>query len=221
MSIADSAFLMEQVRLAEINFTDEFAARPQPGSTPAVFESEVFRPFTQFKRFLAHVTANITPNLWNNYIKTAPPGTSYNTFSSIMLIVGTAYAAQALKDTVTYGGVPEWIEDEDEDFFRSATYRAINYTGFLGTPELLLEELNSIWAKGAKAAAGGDNAILAAVMEAAGLAPSLSVLQSDVKALSEGGERAAERTVGMIPFAGSLYVTKTPLVDLLTQANME
>jgi len=219
VSIPDSAFLTEQIRLAQINFTDEFSARPQPGSTPAIFESEVFRPFSQFKRFLAHVTANITPNLWSNYIKTAPPGTSYNTFSSVITIVMTAYLAQAFKDTVTYGETPEWIEDEDEEFFRSATYRAINYTGFLGTPELLLEELNSIWSKGAKAAAAGDNGILATAMEAAGVAPSLGVIQSDIKALNAGGERASERLVGMLPFIGSLSVTKDPLIDLLNQAN--
>jgi hypothetical protein len=219
VSIPDAAFLADQIRLAQINFTDEFSARPQPGSTPAIFESEVFRPFSQFKRFLAHVTANITPNLWSNYIKTAPPGTSYNTFSSVITIVMTAYVAQAFKDTVTYGETPEWIEDEDEEFFRSATYRAINYTGFLGTPELLLEELNSIWSKGAKAAANGDNGIMATALEAAGMAPSLGVIQSDVKALNEGGERATERLVGMVPFFGSLAVTKDPLIDLLNQAN--
>jgi len=219
VTIEDASFLTEQIRLAQINFTDEFSARPQPGSTPAVFESEVFRPFSQFKRFLAHVTANITPNLWSNYIKTAPPGTSYNTFSSVITIVMTAYLAQAFKDLVTYGETPEWIEDEDEEFFRSASYRAINYTGFLGTPELLLEELNSIWSKGAKAAASGDNGILASALEAAGVAPSLGVIQSDIKAFEEGGERGAERAVGMLPFIGSLSVTKDPLIDLLTQAN--
>ena len=219
VTIEDASFLTEQIRLAQINFTDEFSARPQPGSTPAVFESEVFRPFSQFKRFLAHVTANITPNLWSNYIKTAPPGTSYNTFSSVITIVMTAYLAQAFKDLVTYGETPEWIEDEDEEFFRSASYRAINYTGFLGTPELLLEELNSIWSKGAKAAASGDNGILASALEAAGVAPSLGVIQSDIKAFEEGGERGAERAVGMLPFIGSLSVTKDPLIGLLTQAN--
>ncbi len=217
----EASFLTEQVRLANINFTDEFSARPQPGSTPAIFESEVFRPFTQFKRFLAHVTANITPNLWQNYIKTAPPGTSYNTFSSIMTIVATAYIAQAFKDSVAYGETPEWIEDEDEDFFRSATYRAISYTGFLGTPELLLEELNSIWTKGAQAAANGESAFGAMALESTQLAPSLSLIQSDVKAFNKGGERSAERLVGMIPFAGSLYNVKTPLVDLLMQGNQE
>jgi hypothetical protein len=217
----DASFLSEQIRLAQINFTDEFSARPQPGSTPAIFESEVFRPFSQFKRFLAHVTANITPNLWNNYTKTAPPGTSYNTFSSVITIVMTAYLAQAFKDMVTYGETPEWIEDEDEEFFRSATYRAINYTGFLGTPELLLEELNNIWSKGAKAAASDDNAMLATALEAAGVAPSLGVMQSDIKAFNAGGERSAERAVGMLPFIGSLSVTKDPLIDLLTQADKE
>jgi len=122
---------------------------------------------------------------------------------------------------VTYGETPDWIEDEDEDFFRSATYRAINYTGFLGTPELLLEELNSIWSKGAKAAVAGDNAIMASTLEAAGIAPSLGVMQSDIKAFNAGGERSAERAVGMLPFIGSLSVTKDPLIELLNKANKE
>jgi hypothetical protein len=217
----DAIFLADQVRLASINFTDEFAARPQPGSTPAIFESEVFRPFTQFKRFLAHVTANITPNLWKNYVKNAPPGASYNTFSSVMAIVATAYIAQAFKDNIAYGEVPDWIEDEDEDFFRSATYRAVSYSGFLGTPELLLEELNNIWTQGAQAAMSDENAFGAMAMEAAGIAPSIGVLQSDIKAFNAGGERSAERAVGIIPFAGSLYNIKTPLVDLLMQVDEE
>ena len=122
LSIADSSFLQDQMGLAEINFTDEFTARPQPGSTPAIFESEVFRPFTQFKRFLAHVTANMVPRIWNTYIKSAPPGTSFDTFSSVITIMVTAYLAQALKDTIAYGGTPEWIEDEDDKFFRSSTF---------------------------------------------------------------------------------------------------
>ncbi len=217
----DAIFIANQVRLANINFTDEFSARPQPGSTPAIFESEVFRPFTQFKRFLAHVTANITPNLWKTYIKNAPPGVSYNTFSSVITVIATAYIAQALKDSIAYGGIPEWIEDEDEEFFRSATYRAISYSGFIGTPELLLEELNNVWSKGAQAALLDENAFGAMASETARIAPSVSVLQSDIKAFNAGGERSAERAVGILPFVGSLYNVKTPLVDLLMQVDKE
>ena len=220
LSIADSSFLQDQMGLAEINFTDEFTARPQPGSTPAIFESEVFRPFTQFKRFLAHVTANMVPRIWNTYIKSAPPGTSFDTFSSVITIMVTAYLAQALKDTIAYGGTPEWIEDEDDKFFRSSTYRAMNYTGFLGTPELMLEELNSIWKKGVNSAIDDEqNSIAAIAMEIAAVAPSLGVLQSDVKAFREGGEKGAERAVGMIPFIGSLQVTKQPLIELIESLN--
>ena len=215
MSNEDRNFLQEQLRLAEINFTDEFTARPQPGSVPAIFESEVFAPYTQFKRFLAHITANMIPNMWNNYIKTAPPGTSFDTYSSVVMVVASAYAAQALKDLIAYGETPDWIEDEDDNFFRSGAYRAINYSGFMGTPELLLEEINDVFSKGVIAAQNGDNALGAMALEALSIAPSIGVLQSDVKAINEGGEKRNERIVGMIPFAGSLQTTKQPLLDLL------
>jgi hypothetical protein len=215
LSSADAKFLQEQMRLAEINFTDEFTARPQPGSVPAIFESEVFGPYTQFKRFLAHVTANMIPNMWKNYIKTAPPGTGFDVYSSVVMIVASAYAAQALKDFIAYGGTPEWIEEEDDRFFRSESWRAINYSGFMGTPELLLEELNSVFKAGVMAAQDGDNALAAMALEGLGIAPSMGVIQSDIKAFNEGGERASERLAGMIPFFGSLQVTKQPIVDRL------
>jgi len=215
MSNSDRDFLSEQIRLAEINFTDEFTARPQPGSVPAIFESEVFAPYTQFKRFLAHITANMIPNLWNNYVKTAPPGTSFDTYSSIVMVVASAYAAQALKDLIAYGETPDWIEDEDDNFFRSGSYRAINYSGFMGTPELLLEEINDVFSKGVNAAQNGNNPLGAMVLEALSVAPSIGVLQSDIKAINAGGEKRNERLVGMIPFVGSLQTTKQPLIDLL------
>ena len=96
----------------------------------------------------------------------------------------------------------------------------MNYTGFLGTPELMLEELNSIWKKGVNSAIDDEqNSIAAIAMEIAAVAPSLGVLQSDVKAFREGGKKGAERAVGMIPFIGSLQVTKQPLIELIESLN--
>ena len=210
---AEAGFLSDQVRLLQINFTDEFSARPQPGSTPAIFESEIFRPFTQFKRFLAHVTANIIPNMWKNYIRRGPPEANFDVFSSLVLVYASAFLAQRMKDVISYGETPEWIEDPDEDFFESEIYRAINYTGFLGTPEYFLEELNNLWVKSAQAAAKDENPIGTLLTEIASIAPVIGVTETDIRHINEGGTKAKERVVGAIPFAGSLKATRDPLLQ--------
>ena len=133
--------VVRQYQTVAINYTDEFTARPEPGSAWKISEDEHLRLVTQYKRFISHFTANIIPNLWKNYIKHGSPQVRFQMFRNIMLTFVMAFTAQALKDLMKYGGEAPYLEEWDENFWNSSYGRGIRYTGWVGTPEIIFESI--------------------------------------------------------------------------------
>ena len=133
--------IMNIYQTANINYIDEFTARPETGSSSKLFEDERFRLFTQYKRFITHFTANIIPTLWNRYIQYGSPQVRYQVFQNIMLTFVMAYTAQALKDLLRYGEEAPYLDDWEEDIWDSKYGRAIRYTGWAGSPEIAFESI--------------------------------------------------------------------------------
>ena len=114
-----------------------------------------------------------------------------------------AFASQALKDALLYGGTPEWLEDEDDDFWRSDLYRAIQYTGFLGTPEIIVDHLTDMLK-----ATQDDSPGAALLGEILGVAPALSIAGGDIRRYQRD---PAEGLTRIIPFAGDVQWSKQQL----------
>ena len=144
MNDPTSPFYQEMMNIfqsANINYIDEFTARPETGTSPKVFEDERLRLFTQYKRFISHFTANQIPALWNRYISHGSPQVRYQVFTNIMLTLLLAYTAQGLKDLLKYGEEAPYLEEWEDDFWNSKYGRAVKYTGWSGTPQDLLESI--------------------------------------------------------------------------------
>lgn len=144
LGAADAADLYENYINGVINFTDEFAVRPEPGSTPKWIEDPQLRLFSQFKRFISHFTANVIPQAWKMYIRRGPPGMTYGTFSIIMGAYGMAMFSQMMKDYIVYGEKAPWLEDDEEEpyWLRTSYWRAAEYSGWMGTPAMLIQGIS-------------------------------------------------------------------------------
>jgi len=101
--------LQKQLGFGITNFIDEFALRPEPGSTARVFDDNRFALFTQFKKFTWNFTTNIVPQLWKMYLKRGKPEYTYSTFSALMVSFAMAYAGLYLRSALRGG------EDDEDD----------------------------------------------------------------------------------------------------------
>ena len=143
----ETSWLMKQYQIGATNFTDEFAIRPQPGTSQRIMEDPRWRLFTQYKRFITTFMAQIIPHTWEYYIRRGPPGMGYRTFNTIMGAVLMGYLAMAFKDWLVWGGEPPWLEDDDEDpdFTKERWWRALNYSGWIGSSGMLVEAIMRHW----------------------------------------------------------------------------
>ena len=144
LSPKDLETLRKQYRIGMTNYTDEFSVRPEPGSVPRILEDPALRLFTQFKRFIAHFTANNIRQTWRLYIRRGPPGMSYGTFKALMFAYLTAYFSMLMKDFIVYGEKAPWLDDEDEEeprWLNTSTWRAAKYSGWTGTPSMILDAI--------------------------------------------------------------------------------
>lgn len=179
---------------AIINIIDEFAVRPEPGATPIVFDDHRFALFTQFKRFSAHMTAHVIPQLWRMYIKRGNPQYTYGTFANLMMAYGVAYLGLTLK---------ELIRGDDDDDEGKKMITALQYS-WAGT-------LPDIWELGRKVyktASGGSSPSQAAkdiLSQSPGANTTYSMLK-DIAGVGSSDEvksdKALEKLVKKIPFAG-------------------
>lgn len=126
---------LEMYRAGVTNFIDEFAMRPEPGSSPEIFDDHRFVLFTQFQRFTAHMTANMIPHLWSMYIKRGNPKYTYATFSAIIMAYALAWTGLYLRFGLRG-------DDEDDEKKKQAKedklyYKALEYS-WLGTvPDII------------------------------------------------------------------------------------
>ena len=141
----DTRELFENLRdfynLAVANYVDEFAARPEKGTGSLAQEDPRLRFFTQYTRFIFHFSTNQLPTLWNLYIQRGSPTMHYKIFANIAMTMMIATFGQYMKMMMQYGEIPEWFEDEDEDFFQSFLYHGVTYAGYGGTPEWAFDKL--------------------------------------------------------------------------------
>jgi len=184
-----------------IRFTDELVVRPEPGSTPKIIENPHFALFTQFKRFIAHFTANVIPRAWRGYLTSGKPKMSRQMFTVIMASYAMAMLSQMMKDYIVYGEQAPWLEDdeEDPDWLRTSYSRAASYTGWGGTPFMAVEFINEFNRNAATQ--GPMENIFGALI---GESPMLNTIYSDLNSKRTLMETVAKRT----PFLGDIKQTR-------------
>lgn len=192
MSQDDLKFIAEQQMNFKINFIDEFASRPEPGSSPLIFDDHRFALFTQFKRFVSHFTANVLPQLWSMYIKRGNPKYNYATFSAIMTSTALAYAGLSLKAALRG-------DDEDEED-KVNIVKALEYS-WLGS----YADLYDMGETAYKVGTGKQSASKALLSQAPGVNTAVGISTDAFKALSDEeatSNKAKDKLVEKIPFAG-------------------
>lgn len=193
--------LLNEFRNGTINFIDEFASRPEPGSTPIIFDDHRFALFTQFKRFTAHLTANVIPQLWSMYIKrSGTPEYSYATFSSIILTFAMAYVGLALKDALR----GEEGDDEADKLIKSLEY---SWGGTI--PDLW--EIGRKTYKGLSGKSSPSSAAKDVLSQAPGANTIFTIGKDTMKSFSENEEestKAKDKLVEKIPFLGEMPVLR-------------
>ena len=200
--------LHEAYKTGLIRFTDELVVRPEPGSTPKIIEDPRFALFTQFKRFIAHFTANVIPRVWSGYIKSNKPGMTRNTFTVIVAAYAMAMLSQMIKDSIVYGEKAPWLEDEEEDpdWLRTSYARGAAYTGWAGTPLMAVEFINEMSRN------SGRKPPLENFFEALiGESPMLNTVYSDLNTRKTIGETIAKR----VPFAGDIKDSRETIAELI------
>jgi len=191
-----------------IRFTDEVAVRPEPGSTPKIIEDPRFALFTQFKRFIAHFTANVIPRVWSSYIRSGKPAMTRQVFTVIMSAYVMAILSQMLKDVIVYGEKAPWLDDEEEDpdWLRTSYSRAASYTGWGGTPFMAVEFIND-YSKNS-----GKKPPLENIIESIlGESPMLNTFYKDATSDRTIGETIAKRT----PFLGDVKQSRETIAEIL------
>ena len=200
--------LHEAYKTGLIRFTDELVVRPEPGSTPKIIEDPRFALFTQFKRFIAHFTANVIPRVWSGYIQSNKPAMPRNVFTIIVAAYAMAMLSQMLKDTIVYGEKAPWLEDDEEDpnWLRTSYSRAGAYTGWGGTPLMAVELINEVSRN------SGKKPPLENLFESLiGESPMLNTIYSDLNSRKTTGETIAKR----IPFAGDIKDSRETIAELI------
>jgi len=97
-----------------INFVDEFASRPEPGSTAKLLDDQRFALFTQFKKFTWHFSTNVMPQLWKMYIRRGNVQHTYSAYSALMMAFAIAYAGMYLKEAMRGDDGEEKYTDEEK-----------------------------------------------------------------------------------------------------------
>jgi len=191
------------------NFTDEFSVRPEPGSSPRIIEDPNLRLFTQFKRFIAHFTANVVPQAWQMYVKRGEPGMNYSVFAIILGAYGMAMFSQMMKDYITYGEKAPWLEDDEEEpyWLRTTYWRAASYTGWMGTPSMLIEAIGD-YDKNAARMNIFESFYDATVSQS----PALNLINDQIR---KGTEDVPERVAKLTPFVGGIGPAREKLAELL------
>jgi len=192
MSPQDLEIFGNQKMNFSINFIDEFIARPEPGSTPLIFDDHRFALFTQFKRFSAHITANVIPQLWDTYLKRGNPQYNYGAFSGIVMAVALAYLGLTLKNMLRG-------EDDDEKK-KIGLGKAIEYS-WLGTYGDFYDMGESAY----KVATGKQSAGKAMLQQMPGVNTVYDIGKDTVGALSEDtatSEKSKGKLLKKIPFLG-------------------
>ena len=200
--------LHEAYKVGLIRFTDELVVRPEPGSTPKIIEDPRFALFTQFKRFIAHFTANVIPRVWSGYIKSNKPGMTRNAFTVIVAAYAMAMLSQMIKDSIVYGEKAPWLEDdeEDPDWLRTSYARGAAYTGWGGTPLMAVEFINEMSRN------SGRKPPLENFFESLiGESPMLNTIYSDLNTRKTIGETIAKRA----PFFGDIKDTRETIAELI------
>jgi len=182
-----------------INFVDEFASRPEPGSTAKLFDDQRFRLFTQFQKFTWHFSSNVIPQLWNMYLKRGPAEYSYSAFSALMLSFAVAYAGMYMKAAMR--GDEE--DGDDERILSKRLGQAFSYS--VGqAPASLYDQVSRVTDKRA------DGTYRTNMLEdLANLSPSISLLRNTARdaygiATKENDDAEKKRLIQRIPFFGEI-----------------
>jgi hypothetical protein len=200
--------LHEAYKTGLIRFTDELVVRPEPGSTPKIVEDPRFALFTQFKRFIAHFTANVIPRVWSGYIQSNKPAMPRNVFTVIVAAYAMAMLSQMVKDAIVYGEKAPWLDDEEEEpnWLRTSYSRAATYTGWGGTPLMAVELINEVSRN------AGKKPPLENLFESLiGESPMLNTIYSDLNSRKTTGETIAKR----VPFAGDIKDSRETIAELI------
>lgn len=129
----EQRFLQEQMDIATFRFVNDAVALPGADNRPLFYQDPRFALITQFNGFIATITANHLPKMWNEYIKRGSPAMKYTTFQMMATMIMLGFVSQYLKDWLKYG------QGENPYLTDLQTYRrAINSSGLLGTGERAL-----------------------------------------------------------------------------------
>ena len=207
--VNDANALREQYLTGLAHFVAEMSVIPEAGAQPKVIEDGGMVLFTQFKRFITNFTANIIPRVWNEYIKRGSPGMTYSTFSIIMGAYAMAMLSQMMKDFIVYGEKAPWLEDDEEDpyWLRTSYWRAAEYSGWTGTPSMLVQAIGDY----------DRNAIRMNVFEnlydsAVNQSPALGLLNREI---GKGTKDLPERIAKVTPFVGDNKAAREWLAGIL------
>ena len=133
---AEQKFLEESMQLATFNFVNDAVALPGAANRPLIYQDPRFALLTQFNGYVATITANHLPKMWNEYIKRGSPEMKFSTFSMMFTMIVLGFASQYLKDWLKYGTGDNPYLDSNQKI-----RRAINSSGLLGSGERVLNML--------------------------------------------------------------------------------
>jgi len=210
LSTEEQQELREYYRVGLIRYSDEMTVRPESASGPKLLENQQWGLFTQFTRFIAHFTANVIPRVWDGYILSGKPRMKRSVFNTIMAAYLMAFVSQMCKDMIVYGEKAPWLDDEEEDpdWLNTSYSRAASYTGWLGTPYMILEYIDD-YNKQARRLGPYENIIASLTRPS----PALNTVYRDAK-------NEAERTLGeivarRIPFGGDIKPVRESTAEAL------
>ena len=133
LSDQDKQFLQEQMDTATFRFVNDAVALPGADNRPLFYQDPRFALLTQFNGFIATLTANHLPKMWNEYIKRGSPAMKYTTFQMMATMILLGFVSQYFKDWIRYGqGENPYLNNLQE------WRRAINSSGLLGSGERVL-----------------------------------------------------------------------------------
>lgn len=132
----EQKFLEEQMQLATYNFVNDAVALPGAANRPLIYQDPRFAMLTQFNGYVATITANHLPKMWNEYLKRGSPEMKFSTFSMMFMMIVLGFASQYLKDWLKYGSGDNPYLDSNQKI-----RRAVNSSGLLGSGERVLNML--------------------------------------------------------------------------------
>jgi len=221
---AEQARFKDLITQAEIHFVDEFAVRPEIGSGPYIFDDARYTLVTQFQRFMANMTTQVIPQLWEFYIRRGTPQIKFSTFNTIITTMALSYAGFALKQALA--GTDDKDDDKkDAEYYLAKAWDRAGFMGILskygdigmGAADLatdigqrnpIAEILGSNHSrdvyKNKDPETTGKNAFNYLTSLAPAINTGINIGSDTYKMIADDDEKAKERMVRRVPFLGDL-----------------